>query len=354
MTATREPDVGGRMEELLREYFIGAGYFAVRGIKLRYADADVTDIDLWLYSRLSSIARERVNVDAKYKQTPKALERVLWAKGAQAIIGAERCIVATTDKRPLVKEFGKEHGVLVLDGHFLGRLAHSTVVGNAAPRLSDEEFESRLNPKTDRRFGEWRNRVWDAKARLVFRLDFDGCNLWLDDVSEFLRAAAAQDGPPITFRLAYLCMSFFLVGLDHATRHLAFEEASARKAGIENGLRYGRAGRERMAKNLRLATSLIERYSPESRSLGFTLERRAMADVEHLPVDSIAEFASKNDVSSELFALAREFEAAAYGREGMAPSAFSAKGQACLGAALDFADIDRNGFYARGAALLRG
>ena len=39
---------GSDAEELLREYFLGLGYFVVRGAKLRFMGDDVTDVDLWL------------------------------------------------------------------------------------------------------------------------------------------------------------------------------------------------------------------------------------------------------------------------------------------------------------------
>jgi hypothetical protein len=77
-----EPQTKGETtEELLREYFTTLGYFSVRGIPYRYGNFDVTDIDIWLYSRPSPLTRERANVDIKRKKTPQALERIFWAKG---------------------------------------------------------------------------------------------------------------------------------------------------------------------------------------------------------------------------------------------------------------------------------
>jgi hypothetical protein len=66
----------------------------------------VTDVDIWLYSRPSPLTRERANVDIKRKKTPQALERIFWAKGLQQVLSLERCVVATTDTRPDVREFG--------------------------------------------------------------------------------------------------------------------------------------------------------------------------------------------------------------------------------------------------------
>ena len=72
---------GPRMEELLRSYFIKAGYYVARGVPFIYEGFDVTDIDLWLYSRTSSVSREITLVDAKNKKTPQAIERIFWVQG---------------------------------------------------------------------------------------------------------------------------------------------------------------------------------------------------------------------------------------------------------------------------------
>ena len=143
-----EIDIGGRAEEMLRDYFLESNCYVARGIKLRFGGTDVTDIDLWLYSRPSSFSRERTNVDAKYKQKPQAMERILWAKGVQAIIGTERCIVATTDKRPVVKSYAHEHGVVVLDGHFFSRLVRRA--SSEPSRWIEDDLLDALTDKSDK------------------------------------------------------------------------------------------------------------------------------------------------------------------------------------------------------------
>ncbi|WP_193784064.1 hypothetical protein [Yersinia enterocolitica] len=42
---------GYATEEMLRNYFIGMGYYVVRGCKFKYNKFDVTDVDLLLYGR---------------------------------------------------------------------------------------------------------------------------------------------------------------------------------------------------------------------------------------------------------------------------------------------------------------
>jgi len=343
-----EPDIGGRAEEVLREYFLATGYFVVRGLKLAYGGADVTDLDLWLYLRPSPLARERVNVDAKYKQTPKALERVMWAKGVQTILGLERCIVATTDKRPLVKEFGERHGVLVLDGHFLARLHGKKSVGEE--RLTEEAFWQVIGSKSNSEIAGWKRLLAEARSRFLTHLNFDGCNLWLDDAGVFLNATVSSHNSPVACRLLYVVLSYFLLGIDYSTRHVVFEENGVRKTAIEGGLRYGTSGKAHIENQLNLAADLIEEFSPESKALGGLVRRRALAEIDSLKVGPIADFFSKTDVLGEVFALARELEAAAFRPKLPDVSELSAKAQACIGVLLDLHEIDRTRFYERSRA----
>jgi hypothetical protein len=87
-------------EEALRCYFRDIGYFAVRGIPLTYKETDVTDVDIWLYVKPTSLTSERACVDVKRKRTPQVMERVLWTKGLKDVLGVDRAIVVTSDDRP--------------------------------------------------------------------------------------------------------------------------------------------------------------------------------------------------------------------------------------------------------------
>src|SRR5205085_8304786 len=105
-------DKGDDAEELLREYFLCLNYYVARGVHFTYGGEDITDVDLWLYQRQSPVSRQRINVDIKNKKTPQAIERILWARGLQATLGLDQCIVATTDNRPTVVDFGRDHNVV--------------------------------------------------------------------------------------------------------------------------------------------------------------------------------------------------------------------------------------------------
>ena len=62
---------GPKMEELLRSYFLKAGYYVVRGVPFVYEGFDVTDIDLWLYSRTSSVSREVAWLMPRTREPPR-------------------------------------------------------------------------------------------------------------------------------------------------------------------------------------------------------------------------------------------------------------------------------------------
>jgi hypothetical protein len=344
MAAPTQPDKGGRTEELLREYFLANGFFAVRGVPVTYAGLDITDVDIWLYLRPSPIGRERVNVDAKNKATPRAMERVLWAKGLQAVLGLERCIVATTDKRLAVKEYGVQHDVLVLDGSFLSRLANR-MNGGAQDRLSEEEFVELLGvARDDKMRGNWRGRLTTARGRLLTQLEFDGCNAWLEDVRYFIEQTATSGRGEIACRLAYLISSYLLIGLDFSLRTLAFEEVDVRKKALEEGFRFGSRGRGRTEDALGMAAQLVETYAPEGRSTGNRLRSELLTALGEMPVDILAEFFSRNENAKELFGLARTLESRAYSRSFSPPGGLEPQAQAVLGVLLDFFGIDRRSF----------
>ncbi len=344
MTAA-QPDKGGRTEELLREYFLKAGYFAVRSVPFVHEDFDVTDVDIWLYLRPSPLGRERVGVDAKDRGRPKAMERVLWAKGLQSVLGLDRAIVATTDKRPSLKAFGDRHAVLVLDGTFLAKLEGN---GTPAPseRLSEEEFiNSIIAGREDKLLGQWRMRLRTAKARLLTHLEFDGCNAWLEECGYFIEQILASSRREGACRLLYLALSFLLVGLDFSTRNLAFEPQDARRKAIEEGFRYGSDGKAGIDRSLRLATSLVEAYGPGGSSLSSQLRFRLGEDLQKMPAEILAEYFSRLEVTRDLFPLARAFEARAFARAFTPPSALDSQGQALLGVILDFLKVDRQRFF---------
>ena len=49
MSSRGQTNKGVSLEEVLRSYFLRAGFFVVRGVPFRLKGEDLSDIDLWLY-----------------------------------------------------------------------------------------------------------------------------------------------------------------------------------------------------------------------------------------------------------------------------------------------------------------
>lgn len=335
---------GQKMEELLRSYFLKAGYYVVRGLPFVYEGFDVTDIDLWLYNRTSSVSREVALVDAKNKKTPQAIERIFWVQGLRMATKATNAIVATTDKRQEVKDFGRDLGVLVLDGSFLGRLANSDFPNPT--RLSDEEFFSKINEYSLSKLdGDWRGRVILSKSLLVKSLSFDSCNEWLAQGRFFAEQSIIKGTQRETaLRCLYLMCSFIAIAIDYCMKELSFHEQSERSALIKDGFKYGSRGSLGLKKVLNVVMGLVEEHA----SNGPAISRQVRASVEkqlsQLNTSILGEFFSKNDVSRTLFVVAKEFEQLAMARNFASHDAASIELRSMLFCLLDYWAIDRKMF----------
>jgi hypothetical protein len=344
MTNDSKLDKGGYMEEALRAYFLDLGYFVVRGIKFRYQNFDVTDVDLWLYMRPSTMTRERVNVDIKNKKTPQAIERIFWAKGLQQVLGLDKCMVATTDTRPAVLEFGQSNEVIVLDGSFLSRL---NKYKNSGDRLSEEEFTSLiLSDNIGELKGEWRKRVDNSKSTLLSQLNYSGCNYWLAEAAKYMNDVVIEyKRKEIACRLSYLNLSFFLVCLDYVFKDLIFFESDERANALRDGFRHGALGKMGMDKIIATSIALIEQYTPRGHELSSVLRKNVSAAFDQIKVEILKEYYNRPDVIRNLFANARRFETLAYQRHFTEPGKLDAELQSIIGVTLDYVDIERRIFF---------
>lgn len=331
---------GPAAEEALRHYFLGVGFFVARGCRFRFNQFDVTDIDLWLYSKTSPLGRERLNVDIKNKKTPQALERVFWAKGLQSVLDLDGCIVATTDTRPDVREFGLQHQVTVLDGKFLARLMKNERV--QSKRISEEDLLAELEHGSMGKLGgDWRGRYEASKSRLLASLTFDESNAWLQDVGYFLEAVAAAPVPEAALlRMVYICSAFFLISVDFILREHVVAEQEERRTILDSGFRYGSAGRAFTEKVGRIAASLVASVSNQV-GISETIVRELGEQAKDIRADLLAEFFSRASTHSHLFEMAKEFESAAFAVSVPKPSQLPSQTQSVLGVLADFCALDR-------------
>lgn len=342
---------GPMLEEALRAYFMKAGYFVVRGVPFIYEGFDVTDIDCWLYGRASSVSREIAIVDIKSKKTPQAIERIFWCSGLQKAVGADRAIVATTDKRVEVKDFGRELDVLVLDGTFLGKLQNRDL--HLETRLSDEEFleligSSPLN-KLD---GNWKARIRESKALLARGPSFDTCIDWLNHGRFFAdQATTRKIQAPNALRCLYLVASFIAIGVDYELRDLSFVEASERSRLIAEGFTYGSKGRIGMKRLVDLSIGLVSEYANQGRAIAGQVRAKVEHSLDAIPTGILGDYFGRRDVLSNLFQVARELEELSASREFRHHTTASNETRALLGCLLDYWGIDRTHLLLESAVI---
>lgn len=332
---------GPRMEELLRSYFLKAGYYVVRGVPFIYEGFDVTDIDLWLYSRTSSVSREITLVDAKNKKTPQAIERIFWVQGLRIATKATNAVVATTEKRQEVKDFGRELGVLVLDGTFLGKL-DKTDDPNAR-RFSEEELFSKIDEYSLNKLdGDWRGRMVRAKSLLAKSLSFDSCNEWLSQGQFFAEQSITKSHQRETaLRCLYMVCSFIAVAVDYCMKELSFHEQSERSTLIKDGFTYGSKGSTGLKKILNVAMGLIEQHANDGMAISRQVRSSIDRQLDALNTAILGEFFSKNDVARTLFSAAKEFEQMAMSRDFSSHANATPELRSILYCLLDFWEIDR-------------
>jgi hypothetical protein len=335
---------GYHMEELLRNYFLKSGYFVVRGVPFVYEGFDVTDIDLWLYSRTSSVSREVTIVDSKNKKTPQAIERIFWVQGLRIATKATNAIVATTENRQEVKNFGRELGIVVLDGTFLKKLATSDTI--SLGRISDEELLTQISKYSLNRLdGDWKGRIKLSKSLLSSPLSYDSCNEWLVHGKFFAEQAITKDNQrEIALRCLYLICSFVAVAVDYSMRELSFLEQTERSKLITEGFTFGSRGSAGIKKILNIAIGLVEEHASDGKTISRQIRNSVENQLQTLNTNILGEFFSRNEVSKNLFSVAKEFEQLAMNRDFKNQNLASVELRSTLFCLLDYWGINRKTF----------
>jgi hypothetical protein len=329
-------------EEALRRHFLSAGYYVLRSVPVQIADVVISDLDLWLYQRSSVITRERANVDVKHKRSPQVLERIVWARGLQEVLGLERAMVVTTDKRPESREFGNKSGVLVFDGNFLGQvLSHYSEVGD---RITEEELLQKLDVTSVlERDINLRAFYDEHKRSSISAFNFNGTNKLLDAIGFLLNEHVACDGKcEAATRLIFFFSSLCLLTIDFSIHHLAFDEPTVTANALNEGLRYGAAGKRRADEVLQTALSLIASRPNKGLFEDETAVARELSDqLGAIPSQPLSEYVSRPDVARRLFTIAKMFESAAFSRTLPRLQDLPGEAKGLLGLLVDFHGIDR-------------
>ncbi len=332
---------GHAMEESLRSYFLKAGYYVVRDVPFVYEGFDITDIDLWLYGRASSVSREVTIVDIKSRRTPQAIERIFWVQGLRQATRATSAVVATTDRRQEVKDFGRDLGVLVLDGFFLSKLTKSE--NPTADRLAEEELLSRFSQHSLGKLdGDWKGRVFLCKSLLSLGLSFDNCNEWLSHAKFFAEQSITRPTQKETaLRCLYLVCSLIAIGVDFLMREVSFVDQAERSALIKDGFTYGSRGSSGMKKVLNVAMRLVEEHASDGPSISRQVASSVERQLASLNTAILGEYFSKIDVAKTLFTVARELEHLAMQRGFSSHVTASVETRSMLYCLLDYWNIDR-------------
>jgi hypothetical protein len=331
---------GDVMEEQLRSYFLSSGYYVVRGVKFKYKHFDITDIDLFLYNRSSSISRQRINVDIKNKKSPQAFERILWANGLKNLLNFDSCIVATTDRREELVSFGQTHNTTVLNGNFLKKLeTNSSVTKLMTERLSEDILLDELSKYKDyKQIGNktWRDLYETSKSQILTQQDFSGINSLLPTINYFIESILTDERKrEMATRTFYLTVSHFLIMIDFILKDISFLDQNDRAKRLSDGFMYGNLGKDAINKIVEIA---VELSNTKSR---YWLSRQ----LENSQVQIFKEFFSSIENGQHLFVWAKQFESVGYAKYFTNPTELDSPLKAVIGIILDYFETDRKKFF---------
>ena len=331
-------------EEVVRSYFLRAGFFVMRGVKLRYGDDELTDIDLWLYERSATLARRRIIIDIKDNAQPKAAERLFFVKGLAEIIQVEATGVATSDSRRSLRELARKHNVLWIDNADLQRLKTSEKLA-VSSRITDEMLDHLiLKVDASRSSRNVRDAFGSIKSSVADRFGPSSANTALDGALYFAKLAieahpsslAAQ----VFTRLVYFSSAVAAAALDFSSGDIALRPHAERLASLTNAIRFGEDPKA-TADKLRWAEAAIRDYVPNGAGLAEMVRGRFKEALQSVPAEGLAEVVVKMANSDRLFRAARDLEQAAYTVDLEMFDELSVDARSLLGAVLDFVGTDR-------------
>lgn len=332
---------GQLAEEILRNYFLDIGYYTVRGIIYKYCNYEVTDVDLFLYSNSSPFTRDKINVDIKRKKTPQAMERIFWAKGLKSILGFNKCIVATTDSRPEVIEFGKLNNVTVLNGNFLNKLIERNSK-KTKERIYEETFIDLLKQESiGELYGDWKRKYELNKSMLLKEPNFDLCNYYLKEINLVLTSIISSGKKEAFLRYLYTLVSFFLVTLDFAMKDILFKDESIRFKELDGYFRYGQRGLEKANELANASKIIMESFDSTLKEKELTISEVIKEQFSKINADILAQFFSTQSVASKLFDNAKAFERNGFLINYKQIDELEGELKSIIGVICDFNSIDR-------------
>lgn len=250
---------GAGLEELARAYFARQGFVAIRSVSIQFEEEEVTDADVWLYGRQGGGVRTRALVDVKDKKSPKAFERIMWARGMQLALGCDRAVVTTTDNNAKVTRFAQQQKVALLTAAFLRHWAGGDDV--LKDRLSLEELIASIQTYAgQKQDGDWLKQIAVAKSAVVSLAPYPAFNKAISSFRFFAeRAATRPQHREQALRGAFLSAALACMALDAALEKLAFEEPSTRHRLLYSGVTYGDGGDNRVQSSIDTVLAVISK-----------------------------------------------------------------------------------------------
>ena len=331
---------GANLEELVRAYFDLQGYFALRGISYRYDGEEVTDIDVWLYGRHSASVRTCTIVDVKNKRSPKAFERILWARGMQLALGCDRAVVATTDRSPKIARYADQQKVALLTTEFLDRLQSKLQTDN---RMTLEQFVLTVQEYKDHKHdGNWLKQISDAKSALVSNPGYPAFNRTISAFRFFAeRLETRPHHKEQALRGAYLTAALACIALDCALERTVYDDHTTRYSAIAHGVTYGDRGDARVQTSIKTVLAVIA----EGMENGRVISRQAQTALNKLfkdvRADIVAEYFTKEQNASVLVTVAKELDGRAHRIDTTKGPPLSIEAKAVLGVYADFVQARR-------------
>ena len=339
---------GPLLEEVLRDYFLRAGYFVVRGVPYRIDGNDLTDIDLWLYERPTGSARRRQIVDAKAKSKPKTVERLLWTKGLAEALDVNGAYVATTDTRPIIRKIAKRINILMFDGKDLQRIRESNKVRFSEHLTDDELWKMVRASDQDRKSRDFQLNFLDVKSSVVENFGPNTIVRSLESLAYFASqvTSAYPDSPTakLAGRLTYFSGALVAIGLDAVGVDTAFRPLEDRRAILINSIRYGNTDTEAGLERVRLALGLVQQYADNGSVVARVIRERTSKKFDSIPAEIIADEVVRMGTKETLFLVARKLERACYLRICPNYDELDTPVKSFLGTLLDFSGIDRETF----------
>lgn len=334
---------GAEAEEALRLYFLATGYYVEKGIAFKFSGFDVTDLDLFLYSKASALTRERINVDIKRKRTPQAIERIFWTKGLCEVLDFDKCMIATTDKKKQTRDFGRLHGVTVLDGGFLERVIKHY---KSNDRITEAQLIGMMGGDCESCNGRKLKDIYiNQKELLAGVMGFNSINKLLYDLNGLLRELTiSTNKKEILTRMTLATIARILILFDFVSRSYSSADVMARKEMLEEGLRYGDAGKERAIEVIDSAIRLIAKVGQQSLFERTDLQREFDSQAIRYPAGGLAEFIALSETQKKLFDTSREFHDLAFRGKAPGLSNLVTLQKSFLGCFLDFFKLDRRDF----------